>query len=133
MKSDYPLSVTCVAGTQAAKVTANNIILFRMSNLNCVNPRNQNFNHFITKFLISNIIKNTKTILLDTILRTYYIFKITYFACYDYGNVTYPIIYSPLQRCIIQFLGSRHKKFDRTHTLNNVLLFTNNYVIKLNS
>jgi len=41
VKSDYPLSVTCVAGTQAAKVTANNIILFRMSNLNCVNPRKE--------------------------------------------------------------------------------------------
>jgi ribosome assembly protein RRB1 len=39
VKSDFPLSVTCVAGTQAAKVTANNIILFRMSNLNCVRPR----------------------------------------------------------------------------------------------
>jgi len=40
VKTSYPLSVTCVAGTQAGKVTANNIILFRMSNLNCVIPRN---------------------------------------------------------------------------------------------
>jgi len=38
VKEDYPLSVTCVAGTQAAKVTANNLIVFRMSNLNCVRP-----------------------------------------------------------------------------------------------
>lgn len=38
VKADFPLSVTCVAGTQAAKVTANNIIVFRMSNLNCVRP-----------------------------------------------------------------------------------------------
>merc|ERR1719378_1425795 len=38
VKEDYPLSVTCVAGTQAAKVTANNIIVFRMSNLHCVRP-----------------------------------------------------------------------------------------------
>ncbi|XP_023327620.1 glutamate-rich WD repeat-containing protein 1 [Eurytemora carolleeae] len=41
VKQDYPLSVTCVAGTQAAKVTANNIIVFRMSNLNCVRPRDE--------------------------------------------------------------------------------------------
>jgi hypothetical protein len=37
-KVDFPLSVTCVAGTQAAKVTANNIVVFRMSNLHCVRP-----------------------------------------------------------------------------------------------
>jgi len=37
-KEDYPLSVTCVAGSQAAKVTANSLIVFRMSNLNCVRP-----------------------------------------------------------------------------------------------
>ena len=30
---DFPLSLTAVAGTQAAKVTANSIIVFRMSNL----------------------------------------------------------------------------------------------------
>jgi len=38
VKEDFPISVTCVAGTQAAKVTANNIIVFRMSNLHCVRP-----------------------------------------------------------------------------------------------
>jgi len=37
-KFDFPLSVTGVAGTQAAKVTANSIIVFRMSNLNSVRP-----------------------------------------------------------------------------------------------
>jgi len=41
VKADYPLSVTCVAGTQAAKITANNIIVFRMSNLNCVRVRDE--------------------------------------------------------------------------------------------
>ena len=41
MKADYPLSVTCVAGTQAAKMTANNIIVFRMHNLNCVRVRDE--------------------------------------------------------------------------------------------
>ena len=35
---DFPLSVTAVAGTQAAKVTANSIIMFRMSNLHSVRP-----------------------------------------------------------------------------------------------
>jgi len=35
-QSDFPLSVTAVAGTQAAKVTANSIIVFRMSNLHSV-------------------------------------------------------------------------------------------------
>jgi hypothetical protein len=32
------VSVTCVAGTQAGKVTANNIVVFRMSNLHTVRP-----------------------------------------------------------------------------------------------
>jgi len=41
VKADFPLSVTCVAGTQAAKVTANNIIVFRMSNLHCVRPTDE--------------------------------------------------------------------------------------------
>lgn len=41
VKTSYPLSVTCVAGTQAGKVNANNIIVFRMSNLNCVKPRDE--------------------------------------------------------------------------------------------
>jgi len=35
---DFPVSVTCVAGTQAGKVTANNIVVFRMSNLHTVRP-----------------------------------------------------------------------------------------------
>ena len=35
---DFPLSLTAVAGTQSAKVTANSIILFRMSNLHSVRP-----------------------------------------------------------------------------------------------
>ena len=35
---DFPLSLTAVAGTQAAKVTANSIIVFRMSNLHSVRP-----------------------------------------------------------------------------------------------
>jgi len=35
-KADFPLSVTAVAGTQAAKVTANAILVFRMSNLHPV-------------------------------------------------------------------------------------------------
>ena len=35
---DFPLSLTAVAGTQAAKVTANSILVFRMSNLHCVRP-----------------------------------------------------------------------------------------------
>lgn len=37
-KYDFPLSVTAVAGTQAAKVTANSIIVFRMSNMHSVRP-----------------------------------------------------------------------------------------------
>jgi len=37
-KFDFPLSVTAVAGTQAAKVTANSIIVFRMSNMHSVRP-----------------------------------------------------------------------------------------------
>jgi hypothetical protein len=37
-KVDFPVSVTCVAGTQAGKVTANNIVVFRMSNLHTVRP-----------------------------------------------------------------------------------------------
>jgi len=41
VKEDFPISVTCVAGTQAAKVTANNIIVFRMSNLHCTRPGNE--------------------------------------------------------------------------------------------
>jgi len=36
--SEFPLSMTAVAGTQAAKVTANSIIVFRMSNLHSVKP-----------------------------------------------------------------------------------------------
>merc|ERR1719500_261419 len=35
---DFPLSITAVAGTQANKVTANSIIVFRMSNLHSVKP-----------------------------------------------------------------------------------------------
>jgi len=35
---DFPLSVTAVAGTQAAKITANSIIAFRMSNMHHVRP-----------------------------------------------------------------------------------------------
>ena len=37
-KFDFPLSVTAVAGSQAAKVTANSIIVFRMSNMHSVRP-----------------------------------------------------------------------------------------------
>lgn len=37
-KADFPMSVTAVAGTQAAKVTANAILVFRMSNLHPVKP-----------------------------------------------------------------------------------------------
>jgi len=37
-KFDFPLSVMGVAGTQASKVTANSIIVFRMSNLHSVRP-----------------------------------------------------------------------------------------------
>jgi len=40
-KYDFPVSVTGVSGTQAAKVTANSIILFRMSNLHTVRPVNE--------------------------------------------------------------------------------------------
>jgi len=39
-KFEFPLSVSCVAGTQAAKVTANNIIVFRMMNLHANKPVN---------------------------------------------------------------------------------------------
>ena len=35
---DFPLSITAVAGTQANKVTANSIIVFRMSNMHSVKP-----------------------------------------------------------------------------------------------
>merc|ERR1719450_641646 len=35
---DFPLSITAVAGTQANKVAANSIIVFRMSNLHSVKP-----------------------------------------------------------------------------------------------
>ena len=37
-KFDFPLTVTGVAGTQATKVTANSLIVFRMSNLHSVRP-----------------------------------------------------------------------------------------------
>merc|ERR1740129_663058 len=37
-KFEFPLSLTAVAGTQAAKVTANNIVVFRMSNLHPNKP-----------------------------------------------------------------------------------------------
>jgi len=37
-KFDFPISVTAVAGTQAAKVTANSIIVFRLSNMHSVRP-----------------------------------------------------------------------------------------------
>jgi len=40
-KFDFPLSLTAVAGTQAAKVTANSIIVFRMSNMHSVRPVNE--------------------------------------------------------------------------------------------
>jgi len=40
-KFDFPLSVTAVAGTQAAKVTANSIIVFRMSNMHSVRPMDE--------------------------------------------------------------------------------------------
>jgi len=39
-KFEFPLSVTCVAGTQAAKVSANNVIVFRMTNLHPTKPTN---------------------------------------------------------------------------------------------
>ena len=39
-KFEFPLSVTCVAGTQAAKVTANNVIVFSMRNLHPTKPSN---------------------------------------------------------------------------------------------
>ena len=35
---DFPLSITAVAGTQANKVAANSIIVFRMSNMHSVKP-----------------------------------------------------------------------------------------------
>jgi len=37
-KFEFPMSLTCVAGTQAAKVTANNIVVFRMFNLHPNKP-----------------------------------------------------------------------------------------------
>lgn len=36
VKSDFPLSVTAVAGSQASKGTANSILVFRMSNLHSI-------------------------------------------------------------------------------------------------